>query len=320
MPSALRGSTGRRNMRPSMTTLTTNDKLDILRTMLRSRLGDLREQSLIRQGKGVFHVSGMGHEALCAIGRQMKPQDYAALYYRDRSLRCRRDDELRDCSEFYAKRGSPSADARSRPLQQPQPQHLEPAQPGGGNFLPACGIAWGSRWTARVGWCWHVAETRRRARATFTRPRHVEGIHLPIIFLIEDNGLGISSPTELTTPKGLRLLKSTRGSSSTAATSRPYMPPARRRWSTCVRARALLHRAPRAHQQPLQRRRPAQVPAAPSNSTHWPSAAPLDPQARLLDEGVLSEQQYEALQQEIEAEVRADYQRAQAEPDRRPRT
>jgi TPP-dependent pyruvate/acetoin dehydrogenase alpha subunit len=39
----------------------------LLRVLWRSRLGDLREQSLIRQGKGWFHISGMGHEALAAI-------------------------------------------------------------------------------------------------------------------------------------------------------------------------------------------------------------------------------------------------------------
>ena len=44
--------------------------------MLESRHGDLREQNLNRQGKGHFHVSGMGHEALAAISIQMEPDDY----------------------------------------------------------------------------------------------------------------------------------------------------------------------------------------------------------------------------------------------------
>jgi 2-oxoisovalerate dehydrogenase E1 component len=39
------------------------DKLRLLTTILESRHGDLREQSL-NQGKGHFHVSGMGHEAM----------------------------------------------------------------------------------------------------------------------------------------------------------------------------------------------------------------------------------------------------------------
>jgi 2-oxoisovalerate dehydrogenase E1 component len=40
------------------------DKLRLLTTILESRHGDLREESLNRQGKRHFHVSGMGHEAI----------------------------------------------------------------------------------------------------------------------------------------------------------------------------------------------------------------------------------------------------------------
>ena len=58
----------------------------LLRSLWRSRLGDLREQSLIRQGKGWFHISGMGHEALAALALHMEPEDYAFPYYRDRAF------------------------------------------------------------------------------------------------------------------------------------------------------------------------------------------------------------------------------------------
>ena len=44
--------------------LTPETRKSLLRVLWRSRFGDLREQSLIRQGKGWFHISGMGHEAL----------------------------------------------------------------------------------------------------------------------------------------------------------------------------------------------------------------------------------------------------------------
>ena len=50
-----------------MPALSKEDKLRLLTIMLESRHGDLREQNLNRQGKGHFHVSGMGHEALAAI-------------------------------------------------------------------------------------------------------------------------------------------------------------------------------------------------------------------------------------------------------------
>ena len=47
-------------------------KRRLLTTILESRHGDLREENLNRQGKGHFHVSGRGHEALAAIGVQVE--------------------------------------------------------------------------------------------------------------------------------------------------------------------------------------------------------------------------------------------------------
>src|SRR3982074_3945334 len=66
--------------------LSKEDKLRLLTTMLESRHADLREQNLNRQGKGHFHVSGMGHEALAAISILLGPDDYVVPYYRDRGL------------------------------------------------------------------------------------------------------------------------------------------------------------------------------------------------------------------------------------------
>ena len=68
------------------TTLNQEQKRHLLLTMLESRHGDLREESLNRQGKGHFHVSGRGHEALAAIGAQLRDSDYIVPYYRDRGL------------------------------------------------------------------------------------------------------------------------------------------------------------------------------------------------------------------------------------------
>ena len=69
-----------------MPELSREDKLRLLTILLESRHGDLREQNLNRQGKGHFHVSGMGHEGLAAISIQMQSDDYIVPYYRDRAL------------------------------------------------------------------------------------------------------------------------------------------------------------------------------------------------------------------------------------------
>src|SRR5213082_68440 len=81
------------------------DKLQLLTTILESRHGDLREQNLNRQGKGHFHVSGMGHEALAAISVQMEPDDYIVPYYRDRGLILGRGVTTQQLAlEYFAKR------------------------------------------------------------------------------------------------------------------------------------------------------------------------------------------------------------------------
>src|SRR3989440_1770927 len=88
-----------------MPALSKDDKLRLLRIILESRHADLREQNLNRQGKGHFHVSGMGHEALAAVSIQMEPDDYVVPYYRDRGLVLGRGMTTRQLGlEYFAKR------------------------------------------------------------------------------------------------------------------------------------------------------------------------------------------------------------------------
>src|SRR4051794_41790941 len=89
--------------------LSKDDKLRLLRIILESRHADLREQNLIRQGKGHFHVSGMGHEALAAVSMQMQPDDYIVPYYRDRGLVLGRGMTTKQLGlEYFAKRNTGS--------------------------------------------------------------------------------------------------------------------------------------------------------------------------------------------------------------------
>ena len=99
-----------------MPSLTKEHKLRLLTLMLESRHADLREQNLNRQGKGHFHVSGMGHEGLAAISALMEPDDYIVPYYRDRGLVLGRGMTTRDLAlEYFAKRDTGSGGKPSRP-------------------------------------------------------------------------------------------------------------------------------------------------------------------------------------------------------------
>jgi 2-oxoisovalerate dehydrogenase E1 component len=125
--------------------LSKKDKLRLLNIILESRHGDLREQNLNRQGKGHFHVSGMGHEALAAISFATEDGDYLCGYYRDRALVLGRGVTSAELAlDYFAKR-----DGQSHGRQ--MPSHYSYASkniwsvptPTGSQLLPACGIAWG---------------------------------------------------------------------------------------------------------------------------------------------------------------------------------
>src|SRR3954471_13287385 len=90
-------------------TLNKEQKRHLLLTMLESRHGDLREENLNRQGKGHFHVSGRGHEALAAVGVQLQPDDFIVPYSRDRGLVLGRGVTTRQLAlDYMAKRESSS--------------------------------------------------------------------------------------------------------------------------------------------------------------------------------------------------------------------
>src|SRR2546422_6085974 len=123
-----------------MPALSKEDKLRLLTTILESRHADLREQNLNRQGKGHFHVSGMGHEALAAISIQTEPDDYLVPFYRDRGLVLGRGMTTRELAlEYFAKRKTGSGgrvmpshfnDSKLHILSAPTPTwaHLLPAR------------------------------------------------------------------------------------------------------------------------------------------------------------------------------------------------
>src|SRR5206468_2431616 len=131
--------------------LSKKDKLRLLTILLESRHGDLREQNLNRQGKGHFHVSGMGHEALAAISIQLQDHDYIVPYYRDRALVLGRGVSSRQLAiDYFAK-------AKGESHGRQMPSHYSCAEkhiwsvptPTGSQLLPACGIAWGIKLDAK---------------------------------------------------------------------------------------------------------------------------------------------------------------------------
>jgi 2-oxoisovalerate dehydrogenase E1 component len=193
-----------------MPALSKEDKLRLLTTILESRHADLREQNLNRQGKGHFHVSGMGHEALAAISFQMEPDDYIVSYYRDRGLVLGRGMTTRQLGlEYFAKRNTGSGGRQ-------MPSHYSNADlhiwsvptPTGSQLLPACGLAWGIQLDGKKNLVvTTVGDAATRQGDFFEAICFAKEKKLPMLFLVEDNGYGISMPTRKNNPLALRVLK-----------------------------------------------------------------------------------------------------------------
>src|SRR6185295_16389042 len=192
-----------------MPALTNDDKLRLLRIILESRHADLREQNLNRQGKGHFHVSGMGHEALAAVSIQMEPDDYIVPYYRDRGLVLGRGVTTRELGlEYFAKHNTGSGGRM-------MPSHYSSRElniwsvptPTGSQLLPACGMAWGMVLDGKQNVVvTTVGDAASRQGDFYESISFATERKLPVLFIVEDNAYGISSPTRKINPLALGVL------------------------------------------------------------------------------------------------------------------
>ena len=192
-----------------MPALSKEDKLRLLTTILESRHGDLREQNLNRQGKGHFHVSGMGHEGLAALGMQLRDGDYISGYYRDRGLVLGRGVASRELAiDYFAKRAGQSHGRQ-------MPSHYSYASKGiwsvptptGAQLLPACGLAWGIKLDGKPNVViTTIGDAASRQGDLYEAVAFAKERQLPVLFVIEDNKYGISSPTKKIHPRALKVV------------------------------------------------------------------------------------------------------------------
>jgi 2-oxoisovalerate dehydrogenase E1 component len=193
-----------------MPELSRKDKLRLLTIMLESRHADLREQSLNRQGKGHFHTPGMGHEALAAISIQMDPDDYIVPFYRDRGLVLGRGMTMRQLGlEYFAKRKTGSGGRMMASHYSDIDLHIwSVPTPTGSQLLPACGIAWGIQLDGKKNVVvTTVGDAATRQGDFFEAVCFAKERKLPVLFIVEDNAYGISTPTRKINPLALGVLE-----------------------------------------------------------------------------------------------------------------
>lgn len=167
--------------------------------MMLSREGDRREGILLRQSKGWFAVSGMGHEALAAIESCLRPDDWIFPYYRSRALMLARGMSNYDLALAYLAKRESSSGGRQMPghYSSRKLNVFSVCTPTGGSLLPACGTAWAMQLQGKDNVCVaSVGDAASRQGEFYEAIAFAVQENLPVIFMIEDNKFGISTPTD----------------------------------------------------------------------------------------------------------------------------
>jgi 2-oxoisovalerate dehydrogenase E1 component len=171
----------------------------LLSLMALAREGDRREGILLRQSKGWFQVSGMGHEALAALVYALNEDDYLFPYYRDRAMALARGVTNYELALAYLAKRDSSSGGRQMPGHYSDRERniFSVATPTASQCIPATGAAWafkmeGSDQVAMV--C--VGDAATRQGEYYEALAFALQENLPVIFVIEDNRYGISTPTE----------------------------------------------------------------------------------------------------------------------------
>jgi 2-oxoisovalerate dehydrogenase E1 component len=152
----------------------------------------------------------MGHEGLAALGISLVEGDYIAPYYRDRALVLGRGVASRELAlDYFAKRKGQSHGRQ-------MPSHYSYAArgiwsvptPTGSQLLPACGIAWGIRLDNKPNVVvTTIGDAATRQGDFFEAICFAKERKLPVLFVVEDNKYGISSPTRKINPRALDVLQ-----------------------------------------------------------------------------------------------------------------
>lgn len=198
------------------TTLTVRAALEVFEDMVASRLLDVAAREMRKTNQSFYTISSAGHEANAALGALLRLDDPCLLHYRSGGLMAARSrrggvDAVRDTVlSFCASADDPISGGRhkvwgSRPLWVP-PQTSTIA-----SHLPkAYGLAYALRRAHRLGLenglaadsvvlCsfGDASANHATALAGINSARYAvrRGADVPVIFLCEDNGIGISTDT-----------------------------------------------------------------------------------------------------------------------------
>lgn len=172
--------------------------LPLYQWMYLARCVDELERELIARGEAFFHVGSAGHEATAALAQFLQPDDYLHCHYRDKALMLARGVPAGQFfNSLLCNDQSHSAGRQmSAHLSDPARRILSIVGPVGNNALQSAGIAHQIKAAPKrpLVLCSLGDGTSQQGEVMEAIAESVRS-HLPVLFLIEDNKLSISTRT-----------------------------------------------------------------------------------------------------------------------------
>ena len=201
--------------------LTPEDAVAIFRAQCMSRNLDRRSRKMQAEGQGYYTIGSSGHEGMAAVAAALRPSDMAFLHYRDGAFQCMRSAQvagttpIRDILlSFATSTEDPMSGGRHKVLGS-KALAIPPQTSTIASHLPkAVGAAYSIGLSRRIDVEHQSLKKDGLVMCSFgdASANHstaqgainsacwtsYQSVPLPLLFVCEDNGIGISTPT----PKG----------------------------------------------------------------------------------------------------------------------
>ncbi len=200
------------------TNLTKPKLVEVFRSQVLSRQLDRTSRAMQKQGQGFYTIGSSGHEGMAAVAEALRPSDMAFLHYRDAAFQIQRAAQVPGQSiawdmllSFAASSDDPTSGGRHKVLGS-KDLNIPPQTSTIASHLPkAVGAAYSLGLARR-----HTPEHRclpedaivmasfgdasanhSTAQGAFNTAcwTSFQSVPIPMLFVCEDNGIGISTPT-----------------------------------------------------------------------------------------------------------------------------
>jgi len=176
--------------------------LGVFRSMVLARKLDEKMLTLLKQGKGFFHIGTSGHEA-AQLGIALHARaghDWTSPYYRDMTYCMALGITTRDVLlSHFSKADDISSGGRQMPehFASPELRIFTPSSSVGAQFLPAVGLAAAARRHGEDAFVYASGGEGSTSQGAFPEALNWAAREkLPVLFHIQDNGYAISVPRD----------------------------------------------------------------------------------------------------------------------------